>query len=155
MTQNVVTYTVEIITDNSDGKLLPYMTANIQFQVDQRKDALLVPNAALRWIPPEALVAPESREVLAKTARRNGPADGKKPEGEKENRDQGVLWVEAGDFVRLIPVHVGLSDGTMTEISGDNLSEDMEVVMGEVRQNGTGGTTNPFTPQLFGGKKPQ
>ena len=31
MTQNVVTYTVEVITDNSDGKLMPYLTANVKF----------------------------------------------------------------------------------------------------------------------------
>src|SRR5262249_12654673 len=51
MTQNVVTYTVVISTDNSQGKLLPYMTANLQFEVDRRHDVLLVPNAALRWKP--------------------------------------------------------------------------------------------------------
>ena len=34
MTQNVVTYTVEITTDNSNGRLKPYLTANIQFEVD-------------------------------------------------------------------------------------------------------------------------
>jgi HlyD family secretion protein len=31
MTQNVVTYTVVVVTDNLDGKLLPYLTANLQF----------------------------------------------------------------------------------------------------------------------------
>ncbi len=31
MTQNVVTYTVEVLFDNSSGKLFPYMTANVQF----------------------------------------------------------------------------------------------------------------------------
>ena len=51
MTQNVVTYTVEIITDNSNGKLLPYLTANVTFIVGERKNVLLVPNAALRWTP--------------------------------------------------------------------------------------------------------
>ena len=34
MTQNVVTYTVVVTTDNSNGKLLPYLTANVQFEVD-------------------------------------------------------------------------------------------------------------------------
>jgi HlyD family secretion protein len=40
MTQNVVTYTVEIITDNSDGRLLPYLTANVKFLVSERRPAL-------------------------------------------------------------------------------------------------------------------
>ena len=51
MTQNVVTYTVEVITDNSSGKLLPYLTANAQFELSQHNNVLLVPNAALRWSP--------------------------------------------------------------------------------------------------------
>ncbi len=35
MTQNVVTYTVVVSFDNADGKLLPYMTANVQFGARQ------------------------------------------------------------------------------------------------------------------------
>ena len=51
MTQNVVTYTVVVATDNTDLKLLPYLTANLSFQVDFRHNVLLVSNAALRWKP--------------------------------------------------------------------------------------------------------
>ena len=51
MTQNVVTYTVEVNADNPDGTLIPYRTANAKFLVNEAKDALLVPNAALRWHP--------------------------------------------------------------------------------------------------------
>ena len=58
MTQNVVTYTVVVTTDNSSGKLLPYLTANVQFEVDQRSDVLLVPNAALRWKPQASQIDP-------------------------------------------------------------------------------------------------
>ena len=51
MTQNVVTYTVVISVDNAAGRLLPYLTARLQFEVEARKGVLLVPNAALRWQP--------------------------------------------------------------------------------------------------------
>src|SRR5204863_6291083 len=51
MTQNVVTYTVVVDTDNANGKLLPYLTANVQFEVNSRPNVLEVPNAALRWRP--------------------------------------------------------------------------------------------------------
>jgi HlyD family secretion protein len=40
MTQNVVNYTVEVVTDNSGGKLLPYLTANVQFEIDRHDDVL-------------------------------------------------------------------------------------------------------------------
>ncbi len=73
MTSNVVTYTVEIITDNSSGKLLPYLTANVQFEVDRRSDVLMVPNAALRWTPTDEQIAPDARndndEAAATTQR--------------------------------------------------------------------------------------
>jgi HlyD family secretion protein len=49
--QNVVTYTVLVSADNSDMRLLPGMTANIQIIVDERQNALKVPNAALRFKP--------------------------------------------------------------------------------------------------------
>jgi HlyD family secretion protein len=49
--QNVVTYTVLVSADNPDQHLLPGMTANIQIIVDERQDALKVPNAALRFKP--------------------------------------------------------------------------------------------------------
>ena len=64
MTQNVVTYTVEINTDNSDGRLLPYLTANVNFLTGEATNALLVLNSALRWHPQTDLVAPAYRQPV-------------------------------------------------------------------------------------------
>jgi len=50
--QNVVTYTVVIAVDNPDQKLLPGMTATVRIVVEQRPDALRIPNAALRYRAP-------------------------------------------------------------------------------------------------------
>ena len=61
MTQNVVTYTVEVNTENDDGKLLPYLTANAKFHIGRRNGVLVVPNAALRWSPLPNQIAPEAR----------------------------------------------------------------------------------------------
>ena len=49
--QNVVTYTAVIGVDNRDMALLPGMTANVQIVTDERRNALRVPNAALRFRP--------------------------------------------------------------------------------------------------------
>ena len=68
MTQNVVTYTVVVTTDNSSGKLLPYLTANVQFEVDKRSGVLLVPNAALRWKPQASQIAPAANKAAAPAA---------------------------------------------------------------------------------------
>ncbi len=67
MTQNVVTYTVEIDADNKDRSLRPYMTANVSFQVAKRDDAMTVANVALRWSPTDIQqVAPDMRDEVIK-----------------------------------------------------------------------------------------
>jgi HlyD family secretion protein len=154
MTQNVVTYTVVVDTDNSSGKLLPYLTANLQFQISKSENALLVPNGSLRWAPTRPdQVAPDAREAFMKSQRRK-EKDGS---AAKEGQSRGTLWVEDGEFVRPIKVKTGHSDTLMTEILSGDLPEGTEIIVGESRQNngGGGGTTNPFTPQMFGGKKQQ
>jgi HlyD family secretion protein len=143
MTQNVVTYTVEVNTDNSDGKLLPYLTANAQFLTAQRHHVLLVPNAALRWRPQSDLIAPEFREAaIAK------PPPGMADESDAEHK--GTIWVEDGDFIKPIQVTTGLTDETETEIQGPGIAEGTQVVLGVqmpgiVDENDP--ANNPFAPQ--------
>ncbi len=150
MTQNVVTYTVEITTDNSDGRLLPYLTANIQFELDHRTDVLLVPNAALKWKPSRGQIAPEFREAFDN---RSQPPSG--AAGDVANR--GVVWAVQSRYVRPVPLRVGLTDDVMTEVEGEGLTEGLVVVTalqtGSPRQAGSETeteteTTNPFAPKL-------
>ncbi len=54
--QNVVNYTVVIDVDNSDLKLMPGMTADVDVGVASARDVLKVPNLALRFQPPADLV---------------------------------------------------------------------------------------------------
>lgn len=152
MTQNVVTYTVVVNTDNSDGTLLPYLTANVQFEVSRHSHALLVPNAALRWRPTAQQVAPEARDEFIRSQRRK-TAPGEKPiaGAEKERHDRGTLWVEDNGFVKPAKVRIGLSDGLQTEIVKGDIQESGNVVVGEARANVENGTSNPFAPKLFGG----
>jgi HlyD family secretion protein len=49
--ENVVNYTVAIAVQNPGGRLLPGMTATVDFIVSQATDVLMVPNAALRFRP--------------------------------------------------------------------------------------------------------
>jgi len=76
MTQNVVTYTVEVNTDNSSHTLLPYLTANVQFEVKKDENVLLVPNAALRWYPQPQSVAPDVRAQAEAEAKSGGSSGG-------------------------------------------------------------------------------
>jgi HlyD family secretion protein len=52
--QNVINYDCVIEVNNSDLKLLPSMTANVSIIIAERDDILKVPNAALRFRPPDA-----------------------------------------------------------------------------------------------------
>jgi HlyD family secretion protein len=156
MTQNVVTYTVEINTDNSDRKLLPYLTANVRFEVEKREDVLTVPNAALRWRPSQRQIAPDVDREALNLGGRNRPGSRERTTG-PSSRPAGpahdVVWTPDGALVRPVTVTVGLSDGLMTEVQSDRLQKDDTVVVGESEQTEQGGTTSPFTPRLFGGRR--
>src|SRR5215471_15913483 len=66
MNQNVVLYTVEVNIDNPEKLLLPYLTANVHFVLSRESNALVVPNAALRWSPSSlGEIAPEARSAIA------------------------------------------------------------------------------------------
>ncbi len=72
-TDNVVSYTVVVMLGNADQKLLPGMTATVEFVTGSAKDVLLVPNAALRFKPtPDMLVASGLPPTGAGGSRRNG-----------------------------------------------------------------------------------
>ena len=158
MTQNVVTYTVEVVTDNSSGRLLPYLTANVQFELDRRSNVLLVPNAALRFKPTAEQVAPGFREALPgsgegqeKTREGQRPADGKAAAAD-DLSGRADLWLPEGDRVRPLAVRVGLSDGTLTEVAGEQLAEGRMVVTGAQQQTSAKtDTSNPFTPTFTRG----
>ncbi len=146
MTQNVVTYTVVITTDNSEGKLRPYQTANGTFEVAKQKDVLKVPNSALRWQPRPEQVDPDHLAEYEKLTRRK--AANKLPSGESR---EGLIWLPSGERkVRPVKVKVGLSDGMQTEVSADGLSEDDQVVVGveQAKSNGDDGP-NALQPRMF------
>ncbi len=127
MTSNVVTYTVEVATDNPDGKLLPYLTANVSFIQAETASALRVPVAALRW-KPENYELPE--ELAGKS----------------------VVFVqnERGE-PEPIEVTVGVTNDRYAEITTELLAEEDAVITGtmtpiEVAQASEAGR-NPFLPK--------
>jgi HlyD family secretion protein len=156
MTQNVVTYPVEVNTDNSDGRLLPYLTANALFITGRRTNVLTVASAALRWTPRPNQIAAEFRqkeEAAGGPRPRAGGGRGGSSEGGAAVR--GTLWVPQGEFVRPVAVTTGLSDGSLTEVEGKDLAENMTVVLGEAVQRSAAGPggPSPFTPQIGVGRR--
>jgi HlyD family secretion protein len=140
MTQNVVNYTVEVTTDNSNGRLLPYLTANVQFEVGRSEEVLTVPNTALRFTPRNQPAAARDGEGRARASTR--------PSAPTAASSRGTVWVQQGDSVRSIRVRTGLTDGSVTEVAGNELTEGMEIIVGEriTESAASSGAATPFTP---------
>lgn len=105
--QNVVTYDVVIKVDNPELKLKPGMTANVSIVLQNKKDILRIPNAALRFSPDD---------------KDNGRTQGQKEKG------PGVWALEAGNAKR-IPIKTGISDGSYTELVSGEVSEGQELIV--------------------------
>jgi HlyD family secretion protein len=166
MTQNVVNYVVEVNTDNSDGSLLPYLTADVKFEIARRQNILRVPNAALRWMPQIEQVAAQYRQsalVVSLLQTDTGSPSAAKPGADINAASPellpDVIWIsDDSQYVTPLAVKAGLTDDVMTEIEpvagGMNpveFKEGMLVVLGEQIQktdDGNSGTVNPFTPQF-------
>jgi HlyD family secretion protein len=115
---NVVTYDVVMQVDNGDLQLRPGMTANVTIICASRKNVLAVPKGALRFRPPDEL-EPATRAPRAASR----------------------VYLAAGEQLRMVPVEVGISDGTLTEVSG--LAEGDEVVVDLVRTRQPGASSPP------------
>jgi HlyD family secretion protein len=127
---------------NPDLKLLPYLTANLKFEIEERKNVFMVPNAALRFQPLKTQVLQSTEEEAPSQL----AAD--------DNREFGTIWVQEGQFVRPIDVVVGMTDGVSTEITGEGIEEGLDVAIGQKRAAaGAAEVNNPFAPPRFRGGK--
>jgi HlyD family secretion protein len=164
MTQQVVTYTVVVDFDNSKYKLLPYLTANLLFEVDQRHGVQLVPNSALRWQPSPAQIAPDIRKQYMHALQVKAAGGVPQATEEKDSQHRGTVWLQDGQFVRPAKVKIGLSDGSNTEIVSvikdkegvfGDLPDGSVVVTGTQAKTSNDDTNNPFQTKLFSGQKKQ
>ncbi len=116
--QNVVTYNVVIAADNTEGTLLPGMTAHVQINTQRREQVLRVANAALRYKPSDAeLVNKDSNPKLYK-----------------------VIQGKPASF----NVKLGIADNLYTEIVSGDLKEGDEVITRELGARKGQGDQGPF-----------
>jgi HlyD family secretion protein len=157
--QNVVTYTAVISVRNQDQALLPGMTANLQIVTDEREDALRIPNAALRFRPAgiPASAAAGSTAPEAQNARR---ADIKRPTRGKDARpalddgtDGRVYLLGSDGTPQPVPVRLGATDGSYTEVIRGDLQEGAAIIIGGSRPgaaaDSNGSNPRPRPPRLF------
>jgi HlyD family secretion protein len=175
---NVVNYTVVVAVDNAQEKLLPGMTARVDFVTKSAEDVLKVSNAALRFKPSEEMLkkygdpSKKGREGSNSAAtstmseadrqarraqwqQRNGGAAGGSGSGRRSG-SMGQLYVlDADGKLQIVRVRTGVSDATFTEVRGRDLKEGMKVIVGvnQPKDDAKTAAASPFqgTQQQRGG----
>ncbi len=118
--QNVVTYDVVIDVSNPEQILLPGMTAYVSITVAERKNVMLIPNAALRFKP-------------AAAERSENKVSGKGGKTERSAFSAKVYILKSG---KLIPVNItlGISDNRYTEVIAGELKIGDQTVVGTTQE---------------------
>lgn len=115
---NVVTYKAQLLVNNTDMALRPGMTATADIIVKTVDDALLLPNAALRYTPPQ-----ESSGFTFFPAPRSGAEAGAEASGGAR-----TIWVMRDKVPTAVDIEVGATDGQHTEVLSGGLEEGDAVV---------------------------
>ena len=157
VTSNVVTYTTVVLVDNNDNVLLPGMTANATIGVQKAANALVVPLAALSYIPAgnggghhrstgsNAGAAPAANAAAAKPA---ASATGSSPWGSTTGSASAVIGAGShaqvfvqrdGKLVR-VPVSVTLISGTQAAVAP---AGDATLAAGDLVVTGDGAAVTP------------
>jgi len=164
---NVVTYDTVIGVTNADYRLKPGMTANVSIIIARRENALLIPNAALRFRPPDGAgtqtntsAATSSTSLTAGGTNRAGGADvqGRHFGGQHgrggERQMVRTVYVLPSDTaktgLRAVQIKIGISDGIDTEVL-DGLKEGDQVVTGATSTSTQ--TTTPTSSPFGGGPR--
>jgi len=128
---NVVTYLTDLSVNNDDLSLRPGMTATATITTVERSDALLVPNAALRYTPAAATAAPAAGNSIVSSMMPRPPRTGGTRRAGTDIAQVRQVWVLEGGAPRAVPVTPGVSDGRMTEVTSQQLQPGMAVIVGQ------------------------
>jgi HlyD family secretion protein len=134
LTNNVVTYSAELEVDNDDLSLRPGMTATADIFIERKNDIFTVPNSALRFDPVAAAKLGQKDDgdrtivqQLSGSGRRWGRSGSDVPAGPAKKGAS--VWVLKDGEPAEIKVTTGLTDGSDTEITGEELSEGAEIIV--------------------------
>jgi HlyD family secretion protein len=135
ITNNVVTYNVELGVENSDLSLRPGMTATADISVARATQVLHVPNAALRFDPESVLEFLKKTDPKRTLVQALSPGGGRRwsqsPTIQKpdERSKATSIWFLRDGVPVECPVSVGLTNGRITEVSGEGLREGLPVII--------------------------
>lgn len=130
ITSNVVTYDVVISVNNPDELLKPSMTAFVNVIIKEEKNALTIPNAALRFKPSNL----------------QRDASGAKPNGAKQQNSVSI-YVLRNSVLTPIKVQIGATDGRFSQIITNELKDGDEVVVSDALASHKDDAKGP--PRMF------
>jgi HlyD family secretion protein len=128
---NVVSYKTVLKVNNADLSLRPGMTATAEITVANRENAVLVPNAALRFTPSENAPAPgqQGQSIVSRLVPRPPASAPKRTNGKSTVGGEQKVWILRDGQPVSVPVTVGNTDGRLTEITGGDLRPGMQVIV--------------------------
>lgn len=146
VSQNVVTYNVQIEVDNPDLKLRPGMTANVSILTQSKDGVLKAPAAALRFNPMAFL--PSQPKTEASSSRTGSQGGGRPANRGTVSRREDHVWVLKDKKPVAISVQVGITDGRFTEVTGEGIQAGLPVLVGveEAKAASNGSTTRVRPP---------
>jgi HlyD family secretion protein len=129
------------------------MTANVTINTNQVQGVLRVPNAALRFNPSAFIKDDKKTEgprlgqpmVMGGQRPAGGAQSGTGSKGGTVTRREDRIWVLEKGKPKAIVVKAGISDGQFTEVSGEGLSEGLQVLVGVESNKQTSGSPAPLT----------
>lgn len=125
----VISYRAVLNVDNADLSLRPGMTGTAEIATVTRDNALLVPNAALRFVP-QAAESPRNKSStsIVSTLMPRPPRGPPKEVSVKRKGQQPHVWVLRDGKPASVDVRTGATDGKVTEITGGALKAGTEVI---------------------------
>lgn len=130
----VVTYAALLTLDNADLSLRPGMTATAEIVVRELQDAVLVPNAALRFTPPRSREAKgEGRGLVGVLLPGRPPSTKRTPEASARDGKGARVWTLKDGVPVVQEVKTGATDGTLTEVLDATLAPGTEVLVDQER----------------------
>ena len=131
--QDVVTYEALLSVDNSELLLRPGMTATADIVVNHITDALLAPNAALRFSPPKNNSADTAQSGGFLRSLMLGPPRQPAKERKTAAKAQQQVWTLRDGQPAAIPVTIGSSDGRMSQVLTGEVQPGMTLLVDVVR----------------------
>jgi RND family efflux transporter MFP subunit len=129
------------------------MTANVTINTNQVRDVLRVPNSALRFNPSAFIKEDKKAEgprlgqpVMMGGGRPSGGAQtGTGSKGGVVARREDRIWVLENGKPKAVIVKAGISDGQFTEVTGEGLTEGMQILVGVENSKAASGSPAPLT----------